>query len=319
MAREHGSDPGIKSGLKEASASASVNPSEKPLPVEKIDESKIRQALPRSLCRGTLPFGDVECHVLEDGRRIISSRGFVRAFVPESVGAKDAASERRIARIINESEQFKLVPRIEFSIPGAPNGQGYTAEFFVDVCNAYVDALIDGKLHPKQLHIARRAWEIQRAFAKLGLVALIDEVTGYQLDRAADDLRRKFAVYLLDNPSEWARMFPPEYFSLLAKVYRVKFAKGRYPAFFGLFTRKFIYEPVLESAVVNELLARNPDPHHGSNHHQHFTPAVKVLVAEQLRRVLSVLRQSSNYEDFVRRYEVEFRGASLQLGLRIAS
>lgn len=60
----------------------------------------------------------------------------------------------------------------------------FEASLFVDLCTAYVDAMHDGVLQTvKQVQTAKRLYAIMTAFAKTGLVAVIDEVTGYQADR----------------------------------------------------------------------------------------------------------------------------------------
>ena len=57
----------------------------------------------------------------------------------------------------------------------------FEASLFVDLCKSYVDALHAGVLQTeKQKQIAERLYAIMTAFAKTGLVAVIDEVTGYQ-------------------------------------------------------------------------------------------------------------------------------------------
>ena len=48
----------------------------------------------------------------------------------------------------------------------------------------------------KQLEIAYQAVKFQQACADVGLVALVDEATGYQYERAADALQLKLKLYL---------------------------------------------------------------------------------------------------------------------------
>lgn len=308
MSREHVSSTGLKSVSSAKQGTSST---------ASISEAESRAALPRSLCRGTLPFGEVECHVLENGERIISSRGFVVAFASDQGGSKNANSERQIARILKDSDAFKVDPRVEFVANGGKH-LGYPAELLVDVCDSYIDGLIDGTLHPKQIPLAHRARQIQRAFAKLGIIALVDEVTGFQEQREKNALQLKLNAFLLDDPAEWERMFKPEFYTLLSKLYRVKFPSGKRPAFFGWFTRKFVYAPVLDVEVANELDVRNPEPRHGSNHHQHLTPNARVLLARQIDVVMVLMKQSEDFADFQNRYNVQFCGGALQLSLKVA-
>ncbi len=59
---------------------------------------------------------------------------------------------------------------------------GYKAETFVDICRAYVQALSENALQTdRQREIAVKASIFLASCAKVGLIALIDEATGYQL------------------------------------------------------------------------------------------------------------------------------------------
>ena len=71
---------------------------------------------------------------------------------------------------------------IDFQIPGNPvAAKGIKAETFLDICKAYVQALHAGVLTTqRQIGIATKCSMLIAACAKVGLIALIDEATGYQ-------------------------------------------------------------------------------------------------------------------------------------------
>lgn len=266
--------------------------------------------LPRSIARGPVRIGDatLDGHVLDDGRRVFSARDLVRAISPAD-GGKDGDFERWIERIPNAPADLKLVARIEFEIPGAPNGLGYPVEILTRVCRAYIRAEREGRLHHKQRHIADQAWRLLEALGDVGLVALVDEATGYQNARAANDLQNRLALYLLPTPGRWEVTFPPEF-------YRVRLLHpSRRPQFFANFTREYVYAPAMGADVSQAMAARNPDPAHGHNHHQLLTGPARAMVLEQRNRVMTLLRQSSTPDEFRARYRVEFHGAPLQLAL----
>lgn len=50
------------------------------------------------------------------------------------------------------------------------------------------------------------------AFAKTGLVAVIDEVTGYQADRDRDELQKVLEKYISAELLPWAKRFPDEFY-----------------------------------------------------------------------------------------------------------
>src|SRR5207244_963187 len=83
---------------------------------------------------------------------------------------------------------------------------GYSAETFIEICRAYVQALHDGALDTdRQKEIAAKASMFLASCAKTGLIALIDEVTGYQYDRAADALQVKLKAFLAEEMRAWEK------------------------------------------------------------------------------------------------------------------
>jgi hypothetical protein len=69
--------------------------------------------------------------------------------------------------------------------------QGYDAELLVEICELYLDARAQSKLMESQLRLATMAEIIVRACAKVGIIALIDEATGYQKIREKRALQLK--------------------------------------------------------------------------------------------------------------------------------
>lgn len=49
-----------------------------------------------------------------------------------------------------------------------------------------------------------------RVMPKVGIVALVDEVTGYQDLRPSDELQIKLNLYLADTMRKWEKTFPDE-------------------------------------------------------------------------------------------------------------
>ena len=89
---------------------------------------------------------------------------------------------------------------------------GLKAEFFPQICEVWLRARDAGALKPSQLHIAEMADMLIRGLARVGIIALIDEATGYQYDRDRYDLERLLAIYLSEERLKWAKMFPDEFY-----------------------------------------------------------------------------------------------------------
>jgi hypothetical protein len=74
---------------------------------------------------------------------------------------------------------------IRFQAPtGGSPATGYEATILPDLCEAVLAARQEGTLRADQLHIAKRCEILVRGLARVGIIALIDEATGYQINRA---------------------------------------------------------------------------------------------------------------------------------------
>ena len=76
-----------------------------------------------------------------------------------------------------------------------------------------------GVLLPSQEHIAVQAEQLVRGSAHLGIVALVDEATGYQEARARKALEEYLGKQLRAYAASWAKRFPDEYY---IQIYRLK-------------------------------------------------------------------------------------------------
>lgn len=71
-----------------------------------------------------------------------------------------------------------------------PKINGYEATILLDICDGFLDARKNIKLSPRQEIIAHQAEILMRSFAKVGIIALVDEATGYQYKREKDELQK---------------------------------------------------------------------------------------------------------------------------------
>ena len=71
----------------------------------------------------------------------------------------------------------------------------------------------------KQVHLAEKAEILQSAFAKVGIVALIDEATGFQQDRRHDALRMLLGKYIAEGLQKWIHTFPDSFFAEPDRLY----------------------------------------------------------------------------------------------------
>jgi hypothetical protein len=236
-------------------------------------EPVVLNRLPRALWWGDLMLGDeaASCFVLDDGRRVISRTGATDVLT----GRKGGGNLESYIQV--ESLAGYLPPDlddqwIDFEIPEVTNKRtrGISAETFLDLCTAYVRARDDGaRLTPRQGEIAVKAGMVLAASAKVGLIALIDEATGYQYERAQDALQMKLRLYLEEEMRQWEKTFPDELWQQFARLTHREGegAITKRPKYWGKLVMELIYG-YLDPDVAEWLRKNAPAPRHGQNYHQ---------------------------------------------------
>jgi hypothetical protein len=111
--------------------------------------------------------------------------------------------------------------------------------------------------------MATQAEIIIRSAAKLGIIALIDEATGFIADKRKEEYRELFSDFIRDEFRGWSEAFPRPFFDMLYRLYglRRKDPKSnKHPGFFAHFIRKYIYGPLADSngAILELLDGKNP-------------------------------------------------------------
>ena len=108
---------------------------------------------------------------------------------------------------------------MRFRRVGGGKAYGYPAELLPKICGAFIDADEAKKLSAHQKHIAAKTRILLRAFAEVGIIALVDEATGYQEDRPRDELQQILAAYISPTLLPWTEKFPVDFFREMFRVY----------------------------------------------------------------------------------------------------
>src|SRR4051812_37963784 len=115
-----------------------------------------------------------------------------------------------------------------------------------------------------------------RGFAHVGIIALVDEATGYQRDRARDELAKILEAFVAKEIQKWIRTFDLEFYELICELRdepleRVK----KRPPYFGRITNNLVYER-LAPGLLQKLQEVNPvvaeTGRRKDTHTQHLTP-----------------------------------------------
>lgn len=183
---------------------------------------------------------------------------------------------------------------------------GYKAEIIPEVCNLYLRARREQILAPQQEGIAQQAEILLLAIAKVGIIALVDESTGFQKDRSNTALQILLQQYVEDGIKAWIKTFPDEFFKQLDKLYsKNKTTSRNRPKYYGRFINTYIYDPIEKGYIKKELDKRNidEDGKRKARFHQWLTKFGKDQLLIQLGRVMGVMEGCNRIESFRRKME----------------
>lgn len=281
--------------------------------------------LPKATHFGTLKIGDIEipCAVLEDGTRVFSESGVADALLGGRSGA--SIKLRRIAKeegraplpvflapgqlkpfINNDLEQIALFP-ISFVINGKKSS-GFEATVLPSACEAWLDARQSGALQKQQMDKAQKAEILMRGLARVGVIALVDEATGYQKDRARDALAKILEAYVVKEIQPWIKTFDSAYYENMFRLRGLQYPpeKANYrPGYFGHLTNDIVYSrlaPGVLSALKEEA---KKDEKKGARLFQHLTAGFgRQELLKHLGMVVGLMRLSSTWPDFMSKLNV---------------
>jgi hypothetical protein len=272
--------------------------------------------------RGTIKLLDTEtaCFVLDDGRRVLSNNGMVETLAMKGGGAGQTAlgNDRllRFARgkIVSQYLPADVLDAIENPIKFRVGDEetrinGYEASLLVALCQAVLKARDEGKLQRQQEHIAHRCYLLILGFANLGLVALIDEATGYQSVRARDALAEILEAFIAKDLAAWVKTFPDDFYLQLARLCNVKLdaVTSQRPQYFGHHTNNIVYER-LAPGVREELQRTNPRQPNGNRkakHHQWMTRDIgHPKLREHITKVVVLMQIAKDWQQFITNLDV---------------
>jgi hypothetical protein len=224
------------------------------------------EGVPEAIRDGQLKIGDIwlDCYVLKDGRRVIHKRGMARALGLKSDGGNafmKTMGRKSLGSVIIPEMREKIDNPIIFKPLSGDPAHGYDAPFFIDVCDTIWEANRQGKLKPSQYFLAVQAEIIVRSSAKIGIIALIDEATGYIRDKHKEEYRLLFQEFIREEFRGWEKEFPNQFFDMMYRLYDLRRnEKNRHPQFFGKFIRRYVYAPLANSngAILSILDEKNP-------------------------------------------------------------
>jgi len=225
-------------------------------------------------------YGDLEiahqkipCAVLNNGKRVLIQREVVGLLTGNKKGGFDRylmasnlrpfVPERLLGQSLDQSMNKILYK--------GKSAQAFDATDLIDLCEMYLKARNAGVLLKSQEKLALQAEIIIRSFAKVGIIAVIDEATGYQKQK--NEYQKILELFIAKELQPYISTFENYY----KQLYRLlgwswdafKNKKKNHPQYIGRLTNRLVYEK-LAPGVLEELQKLNPKDDKGRRKHKNF-------------------------------------------------
>ena len=314
MAEEFGSSEAGKKGGKARAKKLSA--AQRKEIAEKAAKARWSERLPKATHDGELHIGDltIPCAVLDDGTRVLTQEGFLIAIGRSGKPAKGRGSQvEKIAPFLDLNNLKPFVSKeladstkpIVFQVPSGPRAYGFKAELLPKVCEVYLKARDAGDLLKSQLKMAMACEILMRALAHVGIVALVDEATGFQYDRSRRALEEILEAFIEDELGKWVKRFPDEFYVELFRLKGLKWPSQKNPPqYVGHWTNNLVYKR-LAPGVLDELRAKTPKTprgHRRNRFHQWLTDDVgHPKLQQHISAVIALMKSSDDWKDFEKR------------------
>lgn len=325
-------DPKVRGGLARAE---SLTPAKRSEIAQKAAQARWGEDVPKAINEGTiaLNIGEakiaIPCAVLENGKRVLTQSGFMKALgrARQAKGRAYYDGDVNTPAFLTAKNLQPFIPnelrvtssQITFKPLGAGNRAfGYPAELLPQVCEVFLKARDAGALTGGQSHICQQADILMRGLAHVGIIALVDEATGYQADRAKDALAKILEKFISKELCKWVKTFPDEFYEQLFRLRGLTYNQfsTKRPVIIGKITKDIVYER-LGPGVLDALREKNPRKPDGrlkDRDHQWLTPELgRQKLREQLSGEIALMTISDSYEKFYAMLNRVYPKQTLQL------
>jgi hypothetical protein len=304
------------------SRAAKLSPEERSDSARRAAEARWGKTILDATHDGQLVIGDrrIDCAVLDDKTRVLSQGTVLTALgrVPDKARRGDPGARR--APFLSASNLQPFIPAdlrdldvpIRYRLPGnSARMVGYRAEILPKVCGVYLDARDAGVLTHNQRSTARAAEILIRGLAEVGIIALVDEATGYQEVRARRELEQILEAYVHAEFRPWVKLFPDEFFREIYRLQGWEYRAGtsKRTPHVGKLINQYVYDQ-LPAGVHAELRRLNPTDDNGRRkrkHHQHLTADTgHPHLDKQIAAVTMLMRIARSRTEFADMFERAF-------------
>ena len=292
--------------------------------------------IPSAICEGELVIAGktISCSVLENGKRLLTQRTFLTALGRSSslpggtgmrsgnVGLPPFLAAENLRPFISD-ELRELTTPLVFRNTRGGRALGYDATLLPLVCEVYLNAKDannkaekgKGFLTEDQHRIVQTSELLMRGFARVGIIALVDEATGYQEQREKDELSKILSAYVNPVLIPWLKdKFPVEFFKEIYRLHGWEYkinSRGKrqgHPQYIGKLINRWVYEQLphgvleLPNGVLDVLREKNPITEAGYRKHKHYQYLTEDIgishLDDHIKRLLVAMTLSDNIQQF---------------------
>lgn len=275
----------------------------------------------------------ISCAVLEDGTRILVDRSVADALGKKGSGTywklkkkgatnlPEYISAAYLKPYISEELTKKLENPINYINTMGNEAMGIDATLLPQICDVWISARNSGGLTQQQEVTAEKAYILMKAFATIGITALIDEATGYQYDRERYELQKILTAYVSDEILKWQLTFTDEFYKEIFRLWNLpfipKYIKNK-PSFIGKLTTKYIYDQMPKGVMekIRENIGKTAGGNYRYRWHQGLTPEIgKEHLKKQIHEVTALMSISESKEHFNALFQKKYGTEPIQLEL----
>lgn len=276
--------------------------------------------LPKATHYGDLPLNGITLSAaVVDGKRVLSERSLANAFGIKGGGAywnrkkidssavlPEYLSANYLKPFITKDLRDKLDGAVEYISLAGVRARGIEATILSDICDVYISAKKtfdkSGLENENLTIVAENAYGMLRAFAKVGIIALVDEVTGYQKIREKTALQQFLEKFLLEEKGTLVRTYPDEFFEAIFKMKGFTWLNvnsGQKPQWVGKVINDVVYSRIAPK-VLDVLRQKNPTlnkkGYRKAKHTQYIEPEYGHLKLKEHLSSVILLARASKYD-----------------------
>jgi hypothetical protein len=273
---------------------ASLSTEQRKSIAKRAAESRWGADLPRASHDGALQIGDalLVAAVLPNGKRLLS-QGTVLQAIGRSRTPKAGTGgfttvddlpfflQAEVLKPFISEELMQSTTPILFRLKHGVRSVGYDAMLLPMICEVYLnfrdflnEQIASGEPGEKKTaagylkrykHIISACDRLTRGLARRGIIALVDDATGYHDDLMRQEIDRIIKAYVSPSLAPWVRKFPHEFFREAYRLlgWEYKTGQTKHSPYMGKFITKYVFD-ALPPGVLDELKARLPKNEHGN-------------------------------------------------------